>query len=61
VDEAPIGNYDCRVYWGHSGCDLERGHRGSHRDERGGVTAETAYLFGEDLTDAERRAIEESW
>lgn len=21
---------DCRVYWGSHGCDLERGHEGSH-------------------------------
>lgn len=65
VDEAPIGNYDCRVYWGAAGCELPRGHGPSplpvHRDGGNEVTAETAVLFGEDLTDDERKTIEETW
>lgn len=23
---------DCRVYWGHAGCELPRGHDGPHKD-----------------------------
>lgn len=53
---------DCRVYWGHSGCDLERGHEGDHADASGNrVTVHDAYLFGEDLTDEERRLVKELW
>ena len=25
-----MGDHDCRVYWGHCGCDLARGHHGPH-------------------------------
>ena len=57
----------CRVYWGHGGCGLPRGHdgdRGSrvHRQlvpVEHAVTVEDAYLYGEDLTDEERRLMNE--
>ncbi|MER6350634.1 hypothetical protein ABT186_01960 [Streptomyces sp. NPDC001634] len=53
----------CRVYWGHKGCDLPRGHDPdqqvrTHRafeppeDAR---TVRDAYLYGEDLTVEELR------
>lgn len=61
VVEYPCPAVACRVYWGSDGCDLERGHRGPHRSRNGEVTAETAVLFGEDLTDDERKTIEETW
>lgn len=59
----------CRVYWGHSGCDLPRGHdsgRASrvHRQlepSEQTVTPLNAFLFGEDLTDDERRQVAELW
>ena len=55
----------CRVYWGAAGCQLPRGHGPSplpvHRQGDVEVTVETAFLFGEDLTDAERTYIEEEW
>lgn len=53
---------DCRVYWGHSGCDLPRGHdERPHRqlDPPSTATPETAYLYGEDLTDEERQRVAE--
>ena len=56
---------DCRVYWGASGCELPRGHGPAplpvHRKGDVEVTAETAFIFGEDLTEAERTFIEEEW
>lgn len=59
----------CRVYWGHSGCDLPRGHdfweplRTHHQTEPSeqSVTAEDALLFGEDLTEAERATVARLW
>lgn len=60
--------HDCRVYWGQSGCGPPRGHDSGqdirvHRqlepDQK--VTAETAFLFGEDLNEAERALIAERW
>lgn len=59
----------CRVYWGHSGCDLPRGHDPeqevrTHRQvtpsEQTATIADT-YLFGEDLTDEERRIGHDQW
>lgn len=55
---------DCRVYWGASGCDLERGHSGPHEQILPScytVTPETAFLFGEDLTEEERAEIARLW
>lgn len=54
----------CRVYWGHSGCDLPRGHDPgqqprTHRTlepTEVAVTIRDAFLFGEDLT-AEELAL----
>ena len=51
--------HGCRVYWGHCGCDLYRGHQGAHvglhwDDDGREVTgvhvapADAWYLFGED-------------
>jgi hypothetical protein len=48
--------HGCRVYWGHCGCDLYRGHDGDHmgfHDWNGKITVHSAtpdakYLFGED-------------
>jgi len=59
----------CRVYWGHSACDLPRGHDAdqpirTHRQNQPSqqaVTLNTAYLFGEDLTATERALIAELW
>lgn len=52
----------CRVYWGHSGCALERGHAGNHRNEHGiEVNVRSAFLFGEDLTPAEIVERDETW
>lgn len=59
----------CRVYWGHSGCDLPRGHDSnvairSHRQLEPiehTATPYNAYLFGEDLTGDERRLVAEIW
>lgn len=55
---------DCRVYWGRRGCGLRRGHDGPHRQLEpvpDTITPADAYLFGEDLTDEERRQIAELW
>lgn len=65
ADEKP----GCRVYWGHSGCDLPRGHDAEqpirthrqHQPSEQAVTVRTAYLFGEDLTEAERAMVSEVW
>ncbi len=59
----------CRVYWGHSSCDLPRGHdpeqqaRTHRASERAGstVTVRDAYLFGEDLTEEELRIRAQEW
>ena len=51
--------HGCRVYWGHCGCDLFRGHDGPHiglhlDDDETKVTAvhvverDAEFLFGED-------------
>ena len=56
---------DCRVYWGVRGCDLPRGHDSeqevrTHRQLQpveDAVTAHEACLFGEYLTDEERRIV----
>lgn len=59
---------DCRVYWGHSGCSLLHGHDADqpirvHRHHIDGhpETVETAFMFGEDLTEAERARTAELW
>lgn len=52
---------DCRVYWGHDGCDLARGHEGKHRSANGEVDTTTAFLFGEDLTPAEIASRDAHW
>lgn len=59
----------CRVYWGHSGCDLPRGHDPeqpvrTHRQSEPSaqtVTVTEAYLFGEDLTAEEQRVAHDLW
>jgi hypothetical protein len=52
--------HGCRVYWGHCGCDLYRGHDGNHvglHVDAGGqitmhtVTPDFLNLFGEDAPD----------
>jgi hypothetical protein len=59
----------CRVYWGHSGCDLPRGHDPdqavrTHRQFAStgqAVTVTDAHLFGEDLTEEEQRITRDWW
>lgn len=59
----------CRVYWGHSGCDLPRGHDAErhvriHRQfepSPQSATVADVYLFGEDLTAEERRLAHDKW
>lgn len=57
---------NCRVYWGHSGCDLPPGHNPdqdirTHCQDDQAVTVEDAYLYGEDLTEAETQRRDELW
>jgi hypothetical protein len=60
---------DCRVYWGHGACGLQRGHDDGQRVRvhrqlepvEEAVTVEDAYLFGEDLTAEEQRLKNELW
>mgnify|MGYP001574111406 CR=1 FL=1 len=60
---------ECRVYWGHSGCGLPRGHDPeqhvrTHRQyepRKQAVTVHEAYLFGEDLNAEERRLAHDLW
>lgn len=60
---------ECRVYWGASSCGLPRGHDPgqqvrTHRQlepSEQTVTVHDAYLFGEDLTDEERRLAHDVW
>jgi hypothetical protein len=59
----------CRVYWGHSGCDLPRGHdpgqeARTHRQLGSSPQAATVtetHLFGEDLTAGEQRIAHDLW
>lgn len=59
----------CRVYWGHAGCDLPRGHGAAqavrtHRQfepSEQTATVTEVYLFGEDLTEEERRIAHDLW
>lgn len=59
---------ECRVYWGHSGCDLPRGHDDNQGirvhvqlDPKNSATPDSAFLFGADLTKEERNRVEELW
>lgn len=70
VDPADsTGPATCRVYWGHSACDLPRGHdpdvelrtHRQHAPSLQEVTVRDARLFGEDLTPEERCARAEEW
>lgn len=59
----------CRVYWGHAGCDLRRGHDPdiqvrTHRQSTPSVQAATVteiHLFGEGLTERERVLAHDLW
>ena len=48
---------DCRVYWGHSGCNLPRGHEGEHVSESGSRPY-MGFMYGEDTTEEERVELE---
>ena len=59
-DPKPTAGLPCRVYWGHAGCELPRGHAGQHSDlpghcpfPREGEGLE--YVFGEDWHGPEGR------
>lgn len=52
---------DCRVYWGHSGCCLERGHverDGTGHVAESGSRPDPGLMFGEDATPNERAGLE---
>jgi hypothetical protein len=59
----------CRVYWGHAGCGLPRGHDPgqavrTHRQFEPSEQAATVtekHLFGEDLTEEEQRIAHDLW
>lgn len=52
-----IGRPWCRVYWGHAGCALRRGHDGLHTDEHG-HHPDPGFMFGEDTTADERSEMD---
>jgi hypothetical protein len=60
-------DHGCRVYWGHCGCDLYRGHDGNHVgihvDDGDQITVHAIrpdypHLFGEDAPEAATLAEE---